>query len=97
MLDDPAVPCDRTLGVDDPGRGYRLVRTEVVRPGKNSIKVAYLTQQRGGRWKIIDVFLKGTISEVATRRAEFTAVLRDKGTDALIRNIQRKVSEAGGS
>jgi phospholipid transport system substrate-binding protein len=86
----------RTLGVDDPGRGYRLVRTEVVQPGKENVKVAYLTQQRGGSWKIIDVFLKGTISEVATRRAEFSAVLRDKGIDALIRDIQRKVAEAGG-
>jgi phospholipid transport system substrate-binding protein len=87
----------RFLGVDDPGRGYRLVKTEVVRPGKSAIKVAYLMQQRGGAWKIIDVFLKGTISEVATRRSEFSAVLRDKGVEILIRDIERKVATAGSS
>ncbi len=85
----------RQLSVDDPGRGYRLVRTEIVRPGKSAIKVAYLMQRRGGRWKIIDVFLKGAISEVATRRSEFSAVLRDKGIDMLIRDIERKAATAG--
>ena len=87
----------RQLSVDDPGRGYKLVKTEIVRPGKSAVKVAYLMQQRGGKWKIIDVFLKGTISEVATRRSEFSAVLRDKGVDSLIRDIERKVATAGSS
>lgn len=87
----------RTMGVDDPGRGYRLVRTEVVRPKAKNVKIAYLMQKRGGRWKIIDVFLKGTISEVATRRSEFTAILRDKGVDTLIRKIEHTVARAGSS
>ena len=53
-------------------------------------------QQRRGRWKIIDVFLKGTISEVATRRSEFASVLSRGGPEALIRQINAKAGRAGG-
>ncbi len=39
----------------------------------------------------IDVFLKGTISEVATRRSDFSAIMRNQGFDALIAAIDDKV------
>lgn len=86
----------RILGTDDPGRGYRLVKTHLTRPGKAPVSINYLMQKRGGAWKIIDVFLKGTISEVATRRADFASTLASQGPDALIRQIRAKVAKAGG-
>ena len=33
---------------------------------------------------VVDVFVKGTISEVAARRSEFSSLVRDKGAQALI-------------
>ena len=51
-------------------------------------------RENGGAWQIADVYLTGTISELATRRAEFTAVLRRDGVDALIATLN---SKAGGT
>ena len=53
--------------------------------------INYLLRNRGGKWRVIDVFLKGTISEVATRRADFSAVMRANGFEALLAAIGGKV------
>jgi ABC-type transporter MlaC component len=37
-----------------------------------------------------DIYLDGTISEVATRRSEFAAILKNDGIDGLIAALNRK-------
>ena len=41
----------------------------------------------GGSWKIIDVYLNGSISELATRRSDFGATVSSGGAPALIKKI----------
>ena len=41
---------------------------------------------RGGR--VIDVYLNGTISELATRRDEFASIAASGGADGLIKRMQ---------
>jgi MlaC protein len=43
-----------------------------------------------GRWLISDIYLDGAISEVATRRSEFAAILKNDGIDGLIAALNRK-------
>jgi phospholipid transport system substrate-binding protein len=49
--------------------------------------------RRNEGWRIIDVFLKGTVSELATRRSEFTSVIRRGGAEALVQLLQKKTAE----
>ncbi|MCW5770752.1 MAG: ABC transporter substrate-binding protein [Rhodospirillaceae bacterium] len=84
-----------SLGSDDVGRGYVRVRTVLVTGDGERIALDYLMGQRGGAWRIVDVFAKGTISEVATKRSEFAPVLRDSGVEGLIRALDAKTAEAG--
>jgi len=44
----------------------------------------------GAEWKAVDVFLDGTISELASRRAEFTSILKSGGPDALISSLRQQ-------
>ena len=39
---------------------------------------------------ISDIYLDGAISEVATRRSEFAAILKSEGIDGLIAALNRK-------
>ena len=39
---------------------------------------------------ISDIYLDGAISEVATRRSQFAAILKKEGTDGLIAALNRK-------
>jgi phospholipid transport system substrate-binding protein len=84
------------LGSDDVGRGYVRVRTQIVTSSER-VQLDYLLSPRAGGWRIVDVFAKGTISEVATRRADFAPVIQSQGADGLIRELENKVAQAKSS
>lgn len=73
--------------------GGTMVETRLLVPKAETVELNYLLRQDDGKWQIIDVFLSGTISELATRRAEFTSVLRRDGPDGLATMLERKVAE----
>jgi phospholipid transport system substrate-binding protein len=47
-------------------------------------------RRSGEGWLISDIYLDSAISEVATRRSEFAAILRKEGIDGLIAALNRK-------
>ena len=49
-----------------------------------------MMRRSGGNWLISDIYLDGAISEVATRRSEFAAILKTEGIDGLISALNRK-------
>jgi len=49
-----------------------------------------MMRRNGEGWLISDISLDGAISEVATRRSEFAAILRSDGIDGLIAALNRK-------
>ena len=53
-------------------------------------EVDYLMRRNGDAWLISDIYLDGAISEVATRRSEFAAILKSQGIDGLIVALNRK-------
>lgn len=85
------------IGTDPVGRGYVRVRTQLVTGDGEKIALDYLLDKRGNSWRIVDVFAKGTISEVATRRADFAPVIQSQGADGLIRELEAKVAQAKSS
>ena len=75
--------------VDQPG-GAKLVKTQIVQSNGKPVVLNYLLRASGSEWKIVDVYLGGTISELAGRRAEFGAILKSGGPDALITALRQK-------
>lgn len=75
--------------------GDAIVHTQLFTGGSSSVQLDYLMRQSDGRWRIIDVYLNGTISELAARRSEYSTVLRQGGAQALITLLRRKASELG--
>jgi phospholipid transport system substrate-binding protein len=70
--------------------GDLTVKTKVIRSGGEPVQLDYLLRRDQGDWRIIDVFLSGTISQLAARRAEFTAILRKQGAAGLIASLKEK-------
>jgi phospholipid transport system substrate-binding protein len=56
------------------------------------VHVNYLMRQNGDVWQIADVYLNGTISELATRRSEFGSILRTQGINGLITALNNKAA-----
>jgi phospholipid transport system substrate-binding protein len=81
-----------TQGEEASIQDTRLVRTRLVRPHEDPVQLDYRLHRDGDRWRIIDVYLDGTVSELARRRSEYSAVLKRDGFDALLRAIQEKIA-----
>lgn len=70
-----------------------IVYSNIVKPDGDKVAMNYLLRADGIRYKVIDVYLDGTISQLATRRAEYTSLIRRGGVDALIQAIRQKSKE----
>jgi phospholipid transport system substrate-binding protein len=69
-----------------------VVKTRIVKANGERVSIDYLMRQSGGEWRISDVLLDGAVSQLATQRSEFGAILRRDGFDGLITTLQRKVN-----
>jgi phospholipid transport system substrate-binding protein len=76
-----------------PSSGGVIVKSNLVKSDGEKISLNYLMRESGGAAKVIDVFLSGTASELATRRSEFTSVLRRDGAEGLIRLLQQRSAD----
>lgn len=74
--------------------GDKLVRTTLTDAGAGTA-ISYRLRQHDGQWKIIDVFYKNAISQLATRRADFAAILASGGPKALIAHLDRLSKTSG--
>jgi len=80
-----------TIGTQTQPNGDALVRTTLNRTGgQEPVLLSYLL--RGNPPRIVDVYLTGTISELASRRAEFTTLIREGGVDRVIRELQARIA-----
>lgn len=70
-----------------------LVRSRIVSKSGEGVKLNYLMIERPSGWKIIDVFAKGSISEIATKRSDYGAIMKNEGFDSLITRLKSKVAQ----
>ncbi len=75
--------------IDRPN-GDKIVKTQIVKSDGGVVPLNYLMRKSGNDWKIIDIYLDGTISELANRRAEFGAILKTGGPDALVSSLAKQ-------
>lgn len=76
----------------EPRASGRIVHSKLLPASGEAVVLNYLLRDSGAGWKIVDVYLTGTISELATRRAEFATILKTGGARALIDSLQQKTA-----
>ena len=45
------------------------------------------------RWRIIDVYLNGTISELALRRSEYSSLIKREGFASLLAALDKRIDD----
>ena len=75
--------------VESRGTGS-IVHTRIVQSKGEPVTLNYLMRKSADKWKAVDVYLTGTISELATRRAEFGAILKSGGAEALSESLRQQ-------
>ena len=70
-----------------------VILSQIVPSDGDAVHINYLMRQNGGgAWQIADVYLNGTISELATRRSEFGSILKTGGINGLIQALNSKAA-----
>ncbi len=67
-----------------------FVRCQLTKPNGEAIQLDYVLHKAADRWRIINVVADG-ISDLSLRRAEYTAVIKRDGFDALITQLNNKI------
>lgn len=83
----------KTLGTAELRARTVLVKTSIVAPRKPPTRLNYVLRRFADGWHAVDVYLKGSISEVATKRSEYSGILRSGGVGALVKRIRQKTDE----
>jgi len=82
---------------EQPNPAGVMVSSQIVKANGEPVKVDYMMRRYGEGWLISDIYLDGAISEVATRRSEFAAILKADGVDGLIAALNRKADMLTGT
>ena len=73
-------------------KGRLLIKTELLRPNDETVHLDYLMHERDGKWYIISVIADG-VNDLSLKRAEYAAVIKDKGFDGLTGDIRSKIHD----
>ena len=82
-------PAVETRGAD------KVVRTTLSSPSGDSVALGYRLRQSGGKWRIVDVYYRNAISQLATRRADFESIFAKGGAKALIAHLDTLAAKSG--
>jgi len=81
------------LSEQETPRKVVIVKTQILLSDDDPVDINYALRKQGKNWHIVDIYLKGAYSELATRRAEYSSVLKRHGFDQLLTALDTKVAE----
>ncbi len=77
--------------------GGQMVSTQIAPKTGDPTKINYLVKQGAKGWQVTDIYLDGTISQVAVQRSDFRSLLASgEGAQPLIQQLDKKVSDLSG-
>ncbi len=82
-----------TLGEEPARLDTTIVKSKLIDPTGENVELNYRMRQVKGEWKIIDVYLDGTVSELALRRSEFVSIVKRQDLEALIAALDDKIAK----
>ena len=68
---------------------FIMVKSKLVLKQEN-ISINYLLNNKNGNWKIFDILLAGSVSEIATKKSEFNRFIKDGDINPLINALKEK-------
>lgn len=80
-------------GEQDAPHDTKLVSTTLIIPDDDDVKLNYRLHKKDDSWKIIDVYMNGTVSELSLRRSEYSSTLKREGFESLIAAIKKKLED----
>ena len=80
------------VSLEEINNNKKVVKTILKINNDEPIKIDYLFLYDGENWKVFDVLLTGSISEIATKKSEFFSIIKKEGAEGLINKIKKKIN-----
>jgi phospholipid transport system substrate-binding protein len=81
----------KNIAIEQMKENRFMVKTKFVRSNDDPVSFNYIVQNDNDTWKIISVIANG-INDLALKRADYSAVIKDRGFDALLASLKEKIS-----
>ena len=85
-----------TRSEEPAARGTILVLTELIQPKDRDVRFDYRLRKVQGRWRVIDILLDGTISELVLRRSQYRSLVKRQDFAHLVQVVESKIEELSG-
>ena len=69
---------------------YKTVKSNLILDNDEKISINYLLSPKRQEWKIFDVLLAGSVSEIATKKSEFKSFIVEGNINPLIDALKKK-------
>jgi phospholipid transport system substrate-binding protein len=72
--------------------GRVLVQSQLIKSDGGQVQLDYLLHRAGSQWRIVNVIAEG-VSDLALKRADYSAFLKSKGFEALLEKLSEKTNQ----
>jgi phospholipid transport system substrate-binding protein len=71
----------------------KIVESKLLSLDSSSVPFNYRMHLVGDKWKIVDIYLNGYVSQLALRRADFSSTIASSGASGLVKKINDMVDK----
>jgi phospholipid transport system substrate-binding protein len=71
----------------------KIVESKLLGSDGSSVPFNYRMHLVGDKWKIVDIYLNGYVSQLALRRADFSSTIASSGAAGLVKKINEMVDK----
>jgi phospholipid transport system substrate-binding protein len=82
----------KTTSEKEVGGGRILVQSQLIKSDGGQVQLDYLLHRTDSQWRIINIIAEG-VSDLALKRADYSAFLKSKGFEALLKKLNEKISQ----
>ncbi len=82
-----------TIGSKPAPRDTVLVESKVILPDQDDVSLNYRMRNTDQGWRIVDIYLNGTVSELSLRRSEYSSAIERKGFESLMDALNQRFSD----
>jgi phospholipid transport system substrate-binding protein len=72
--------------------GRILVQSQLIKSDGGRVQLDYLLHRTGSQWRIVNIIAEG-VSDLALKRADYSAFLKNHGFEALLKKLSEKTNQ----
>jgi len=82
----------KMVGEKEASGGRILIQSHLIKSDGGKVQLDYLLHRIGRQWRIVNIIAEG-VSDLALKRADYSAFLKNNGFEALLKRINEKISQ----